>query len=133
VEKGKILLPLKIKAYERLIVMLERIRPHGLVMRTNNGQQTSGQLQLHLLKAVREEFEHNISLQMYVSDRVWQTVVMAKEETLQLIKVAASKSQPNGSAMQLSQEIFSLEEQVGSSAIELALKALKLEIRSEFQ
>lgn len=131
VEKVKHVMPLKIKAYERLIIMIERIKPYGLVMRNNTGQMTAGQLQLELLRSIREEFEHNISLQMYISERAWQAVSIAKEETLQLIKVASSKVQPNVSAMTLSQEIFALEEQVGRSAIDQALKILKLEARKE--
>jgi hypothetical protein len=132
VNRDKIILPLKISACERLIVMLERIRPHSLVMRHNKGQMTSAQLQLELLKAVREEFEHNISMQMYVSERTWKLVYGAKEESLQLVKVASSQTKGGETALKLCEEIFILEGKVGSSAIDLALKALRLEIKTEF-
>jgi hypothetical protein len=131
VEKEKVILPLRIKAYERLIVMMERFRPQGLVMRSNTGQMTAGQLQLEIMRNVREEFEHNISLQMYVSERVWKAVGIAKENTLEMVKVASTKVQPNSTAMLLSQEIFVLEEKVGNPAIDIALKALNLEIKSQ--
>ena len=131
VEKEKVILPLRIKAYERLIVMMERFRTQGLVMRSNTGQMMAGQLQLEIMRNVREEFEHNISLQMYVSERVWNAVGLAKENTLEMVKVASTKVQPNSTAMLLSQEIFILEEKVGNPAIDLALKALNLEIKSQ--
>lgn len=131
VEKEKVILPLRIKAYERLIVMMERFRTQGLVMRSNTGQMMAGQLQLEIMRNVREEFEHNISLQMYVSERVWSAVGLAKENTLEMVKVASTKVQPNSTAMLLSQEIFILEEKVGNPAIDLALKALNIEIKSQ--
>ena len=91
-------LPLQLKAYERLTIMLERITPSNLVMRINRGSMNGSQLQLELLKAIREEYEHNISMQVYVSDGAWEMTRIAKEETLQLIKIAATKVGPEGSS-----------------------------------
>ena len=133
VEREKVVLPLKIKAYERLILMMERFRPQGLVMRSNTGHMTAGQLQLEIMRNIREEFEHNISLQMYVSERVWRAVGDAKENALQLVKVASTKVQPESTAMELSQEIFTLQKKVGTQAIDVALKALNLEIKAQLQ
>lgn len=132
VEKLRQVLPLKIRAYERLIVMLERITPNSLVMRTSRSQSNVGQFQLELLKAIREEFEHNVGLQMYVSDRAWMAVVAARDETKQLIQVAASKADRNAPSITLSQEIFGLEEKVSNSAIESAKMILKDEVRRSF-
>jgi hypothetical protein len=94
---------------------------------------TAGQLQLEIMRNIREEFEHNISLQMYVSERVWRAVGDAKENALQLVKVASTKVQPESTAMELSQEIFILQEKVGTQAIDVALKALNLEIKAQLQ
>ncbi|MFT5921606.1 MAG: hypothetical protein ACI8TS_000937, partial [Flavobacteriales bacterium] len=71
-------LPLQLKAYERLTIMLERITPSNLVLRVNKGNMNGGQLQLELLKAIREEFEHNTSMQIYVSDMAWEMTKVAK-------------------------------------------------------
>ena len=124
-------LPLQLNAYERLTIMLERIAPSNLVLRVNKGNMNGGQLQLELLKAIREEFEHNISMQIYVSDAAWEMTKMAKEETLQLIKIAASKVGPEGSSMQLSKEVFDLENKTGNSAIKQAARALRNEARGK--
>ena len=124
-------LPLQLNAYERLTIMLERIAPSNLVLRVNNGNMNGGQLQLELLKAIREEFEHNISMQIYVSDAAWEMTKIAKEETLQLIKIAASKVGPEGSSMQLSKEVFDLENKTGNSAIKQAARALRNEAREK--
>ena len=131
IELMKQSLPLQLKAYERLTIMLERITPSNLVMRINKGNMNGGQLQLELLKAIREEFEHNISMQVYVSDGAWEMTRVAKEETLQLIKIAATKVGPEGSSMHFSKEIFDLENKTGNSAIKQAINALRKEARAK--
>jgi ankyrin repeat protein len=124
-------LPLQLKAYERLTIMLERITPSNLVLRVNKGNMNGGQLQLELLKAIREEFEHNTSMQIYVSDMAWEMTKVAKEETLQLIKIAASKVGAEGSSMQLSKEVFDLENKTGNSAIQQAARVVRNEARGK--
>lgn len=128
-EKVKILLPLKLKAYERLIIFLERISPGSLVFRLNDGAKSSAQMQLELLKAVREEYEHNLSLQIYVSEAAWEEVKLAKDEVLQLIKTAGKHVGSGGSAMELNRAIFELEADLKESRLRRALRILNLEIR----
>lgn len=129
VEKVKILLPLKLKAYERLIIFLERISPGSLVFRLNDGGKSSAQMQLELLKAVREEYEHNLSLQIYVSEAAWEEVKLAKDEVLQLIKTAGKHVGPSGTSMDLNRAIFELEADLRESRLKRALRILNLEIR----
>lgn len=129
-EKQKITLPLKITAYERLIVMLERLKPTGLVMRVNKGGMQSYQMQLELLSAIRKEFEHNISMQMYVSDIAWELVVKAKDDTANLIKKAASIHGAHESLIKLNTEILNMEKQGKNKLINLAIATLKKEIRN---
>ncbi len=130
-EERKHSLPLQLKAYERLIIMLERITPGTLVMRVNSGSMNSAQLQLELLKAIREEFEHNISMQMYVSRSAWELTRTAKDECVRLIKIAASKSAPDASAMSLSKIIFDLEQRTGNESLQQALGLLKKEAQDK--
>ena len=126
-EERKHSLPLQMKAYERLIIMLERITPSNLVMRVNQGSMDGAQLQLELLKAVRSEFEHNISMQMYVSRTAWELTKNAKDEVLQMVKIAATKAGPEASGMALSKEIFDLEAKTGNQAIKQTLDLLRME------
>lgn len=130
-EERKHSLPLQLKAYERLIIMLERITPGPLVMRVNKGSMNSAQLQLELLKAVREEFEHNISMQMYVSRSAWELTRTAKDEVMQLIKIAATKTEGDATAMRLSQVIFELEQKTQNESIKNALNVLKSEAQQK--
>ena len=70
-ETAKSLNPIKLTAYERLALFLERIRPDSLIMRVQTGNMTSGDLHLMLLTTIREEFEHNVTQQIYVGKEVW--------------------------------------------------------------
>jgi hypothetical protein len=131
-DNNKALSPLRISALERLTVMLERITPQALVMRHNTGGQTSLSLQLELVRAVREEFEHNVSLQIYVSAECWERVVAAKEETTQLIKIAFTRLPTGHSALELSGEILRIEAEVGNPAIRQAIQALRIEMARHY-
>jgi hypothetical protein len=71
---------LRLSAYERLIVMLERSRPSSVVLRSNRSGMTCTLLQLEMIRNIREEFDHNVSLQMYVSEHTWASIQQAKSD-----------------------------------------------------
>jgi hypothetical protein len=127
-DNNKALTSLRITAYERIIVMLERITPQSMVMRHNMNSSSAALLQMELIRALREEFDHNISLQMYVSHECWEKVKRAKEETSELIKVAFTRVRPEGTAMEFSREILKLEATVGNSAIREAIFSIRQEM-----
>ena len=131
-DNNKALAPLRISAYERIVVMLERITPQSLVMRHNSGTSSAAFLQMDIIRGLREEFEHNVSLQMYVSPECWEKVKHAREETAELVKVAFTKVRPESSAMDLSREILKLEATVGNSAIREALLGVRMEMARYF-
>lgn len=127
-DNNKSMAPLRITAYERIVVMLERITPQSMVMRYNLSTSSAAFLQMELIKALREEFDHNVSLQMYVSQESWDKVKRAKEETAELIKVAFTRVRPEATAMEFSREILKLEATVGNSAIREALLSIRHEM-----
>jgi hypothetical protein len=131
-DNNRALASLRLSAYERIFVMLERISPTPLVMRQNVTKSSAALLQLELIKAIREEFEHNVSLQMYVSPECWEKVKRAKEETTELVKVAFSRIKPENTGMDLGREIFKLEAATGNSAIRDAIAALRHEMGRHF-
>jgi len=73
-------LPLKLQAYERLILFFERIHIPSLVARIKTKKMSSGDLQSALMIAIQQEFEHNVTQQMYVSDKLWEIIRVAKQE-----------------------------------------------------
>lgn len=131
-DNNKALSSLRITAFERITIMLERIAPTALVMRQNVVGSTAALLQRELIKSIREEFDHNISLQIYVSSETWERVRRAKDETAELIKVAYTKVRPESTGLELSQEILMLEASVGNSAIREAIFALRAEMSKNY-
>ena len=131
-DNNKALAPLRISAYERIIVMLERNTPQAMVMRVSATSSNAAFLHIDLAKALREEFEHNISLQMYVSEECWNKVKRAKDETGELYKVAFTRVNANSSAAEYAREILHLEATVGNSAIREAIVAVRAEMGKHF-
>lgn len=123
------LLPVKMQAYERLILFLQRIHPNQLVIRNSKGNQNIVQLQAALIKSVREEFEHNMSQQLYVSDKSWQKVSNAKEECLKQINFATSKLNSEAKGNELGALLISNFGQLKPDPIQEAVKQLKHDVR----
>ncbi len=126
-----IITPIRLQAYERVVLFLERINPSSLVMRTNKAV-SSPMLQGELLKTIRSEFEHNLSQQIYMSSKSWDAVIKAKEETVKLINVAAAKVSPEANGLELAQSIINVSAQLTELPTKTAIEFIKKEIGQEF-
>lgn len=82
------LTPMKLQAYERLTIFLERIRLDNLVMRLAEPQLTATEFKHRLVSTVNEEFNHNVSQQIYISDQAWVIVKAAREDIINRIERA---------------------------------------------
>jgi len=131
-EIQKTMLPLRLQAYERLVLLLERISPANLMIRVNRTGMTAGQLHSALTQALRDEFDHNLSQQVYVSGKAWESLRSAREELLRMINSAASKLSAEATGADLAAEIFTLDLQPGKQAYQIALDQLKEEFREYF-
>ena len=131
-EDRKHTLPLRLQAYERLALFLERISPGYLVLRVHKSHMTAGMLHDELTATVREEFEHNVTQQIYVSDKAWQTVRRAKEETIRLINMAYAQVGDAPGATDLSQRIFEAVGRLSHTPSDEAMMAIKEEVRKLF-
>lgn len=98
--------PLRLQAYERSILFLERISPENLIMRVNRSGFTCQQLQSELLQSIRSEFEHNLSQQIYISHGAWEMLKIARGRTIQLINSMAEKSPKDSPSINLSKAIL---------------------------
>jgi len=128
----KITLPVRMQAYERLVLLLERIEPAGLLVRTNTPGMNALQLQSALVQSIRAEFEHNLSQQLYVSTKAWEMVRNAREETIKRINTAAMKLTPEASSADLASLILINDIDAEQSAVKGALDLLKSEARNNF-
>ena len=125
----EILLPIRLQAHERLIMFLERIHPNQLVIRLSVPSLSAFQLQTILIKSIRDEFEHNLSQQLYVSDMSWKKVVSAKEECIKQINFAATKLDSNAQANDLGGLVIERFLGLSVNPINEAIQQMKKEVR----
>lgn len=125
-------LPLRLQAFERLVLLLERISPDSLVMRFKNTKLNVAQLQNELINNVRTEFEHNLSQQTYISPQAWEKIKMARSEIIKLINTSAAELKPNDQGINLSKRILEKAMNTQNPPTQEALQFLKNEVRDLF-
>jgi len=82
-------MPLRLQAYERMALFLERITPSKLIVRVQPTSSNKEDYEALLIANIEQEFEHNLSQQIYVSDECWNIITAAKNATIQLIRKAS--------------------------------------------
>jgi hypothetical protein len=131
-EDKKYVTPIRLQAYERITLFLERISPHSIVFRVQKPGQKVFQLQNALLKSIRDEYEHNLSQQLYISKESWGMVKTAKEEIVKLINTAAADLKPDDPGLELSRKIFEATIRTEKLPTDRAIDMLKKEIHKLF-
>ena len=82
-------MPLRLQAYERMALFLERITPSKLLIRVVPTSSNKEDYESLILQTIEQEFEHNLSQQIYVTDECWNIITAAKNATMQLIRKAS--------------------------------------------
>ncbi|MCE5345687.1 MAG: hypothetical protein LLG13_05255 [Bacteroidales bacterium] len=113
---------IKLQAYERIVLFLERISLESLLVRVSSSDMSALQLHTALLSTIRSEFEHNLSQQIYMSPQAWEVVRNARSNMIKIINTEAEKMPPNASGMvlskQLLEKIMELEKEPTRAAID---------------
>lgn len=126
------LTPLRLQAYERMILFLERISPSNLVMRLHHSGITAHELHAELIKAIRAEYDHNLSQQVYLSVGAWEMIKTAKEETAKIINLTSEKTPASASGLDFGQNVISISSQLKKLPTEVAIEYLKKEFAESF-
>jgi uncharacterized radical SAM superfamily protein len=127
----KIITPLRLQAYERLVLFLERISPEAIFVRVYRQGMNSEQLHKLLLKTIRTEFEHNLSQQVYVSNEAWEAVKSAKEAVLRLINTAAASPKGKAYVNEFSKIVIEAYNSIDNNPTDAAIELLKNEIQQQ--
>jgi hypothetical protein len=128
-EELKVLLPLRLQACERFVLFLERINPNNLLLRVSQPGQGARELHALIIRTIREEFEYNLSQQLYVSQGTWELIRSAKEEAISLVNRAADRLPEGSTAADLSRAILDLSMERDKLPSAKAIDAVKREIR----
>ncbi len=128
----EVVLPVRLQAYERIVLFLERMSPNNLVTRLNQAEMTAKVFQQIMLREIRDEYNHNVSQQVYMSEEVWELVKNAKEDLIISINKASERMDEKNTSLDLAKQLF--EEVIAKEVdpITLALHEIKDEIRSSF-
>ena len=121
----KLIVPLKIQAYERLLLYIERIQYPVLVKRIFNPVMSRNDFQFSLMQNVQDEFEHNLAQRLYVTEETWHLVDLAKEEVLQNIN-AVFNDNPDADVAMIAQKLASF----NNPMVEKAVINIKREFNS---
>ena len=78
----KYAIPLKLQAYERTTMLLERISIPNLIIRLRTKNMTAEEMTNSMILAVQQEFDHNLTQQVYITDELWDMITIAKNEVL---------------------------------------------------
>jgi len=122
-------LPLRLQAYERLILLLERITPAQAINRALQPGMTTYHFQLILVQNIREEFEHNVAQQIYISPSGWAMIKSAKEEIIRLINTSAAETDAGAIAGDLARILLEKWAQLDQNPVQTAIDQLKAEVR----
>jgi hypothetical protein len=126
------ILPNRLQAYERMCLFLERMSPPNLLLRLNNPGYSARDFHKLLLDEIRNEYNHNVAQQIYISEDVWNMIKSAKEDLTILINEASSTMAPEATSLDLARRIFEITLEKKVEPISHALSELKKEIQQTF-
>jgi hypothetical protein len=126
------ILPSRLQAYERITLFLERIAPQNLLVRLNTSNMSAREFHQLLLSEIRNEYNHNVSQQVYMSEEVWNMVKNAKEDLIVTINDAASDMGVDTTSLDLAKKIFERTVNKPLDPLAHALTELKREIQRTF-
>lgn len=128
-EMAKSALPIRLQAYERLAIFLERISPSSLMPRLNAPGMKARELQQLMVASIREEFAHNLSQQVYVSEALWEQVRHGQEQLVEMINLAAAELPEEATSLELAQQLAALVMQQQQEPTAPALSMLRAEAK----
>ncbi len=101
-ETNKTTIPIRLQAYERIALLLERIHPRSVILRVPPNNTMDVKTYMFILQQnVQQEYEHNLSQQIYISPKLWETVNAAKNQMVLEINATAKTLNPSGSSLML--------------------------------
>jgi hypothetical protein len=98
--------PLQLQAYERLVILAERIALPNLISRVSQPDFSAREMQVILLENIKQEFEYNASQQIYVSQTAWDAVRNLRDQNMLIINSISNALPPDGRARDLNKQLL---------------------------
>ena len=126
------ILPVRLQAYERSILLLERISPESIIMRISRNNYTARQLHKELLSNITSEFDHNIAQQTYMSAEAWEKMKAAKNQVINLVNDTVKEVKPDAKGTTLGKLLLEHLTELNSPPTQVAIDFLKQEVKTLF-
>lgn len=119
--------PLKLQAYERLMLFCERVSIPSLLLRLQSSEMSARDLKSALVLTIQQEFEYNLSQQLYVSEKLWQIIRLAKNQLIEIVTHVGNTLPAKASGEEFSKQLIMFIESQKKDPIETAKSAIKKE------
>jgi hypothetical protein len=127
-QNSRVVTPIRLQAYERIILFLERISFESLLVRVSTSDMSALTLHTTMLATIRSEYEHNLSQQIYMSQQAWEVVRNARSNMIKIINSEAEKLPPDSSGMALSKSLFEKLMELDQEPTRAAIDFVKAEV-----
>jgi len=127
-QNSRTVLPIRLQAYERIVLLLERISLESLLMRTNTPGMSAAELHSALLNTIRSEFEHNLSQQIYMSQQAWEVVKNARSNSIKIINTEFENTVNTASGLEFSKQLLDRMMEIEKEPTKTAIDYIKNEV-----
>ena len=125
-------LPLRLQAYERLVLFIERMNPANMLIRLNGPAYSAIELHSLIVEDIRNEYQHNITQQIYVSSRAWAVVKRVKEDTLGAVNNAVRALPETATGLDLSKTLLGYLSSMEENPYDIGANMLRKDIEELF-
>ncbi len=116
---------LRLQACERLLLFMERIEPSSLIVRLHRPGMSANLLRSEMMRSLRDEFDHNLTQQIYISPTNWSKVKEARDAVQQIVQVASERMGDTSTGMDLANTVLAIVGKAGISPTAAAVEAIR--------
>lgn len=125
-------LPLRLQAYERLVLFTDRINPANLLIRMNGNGYSAAELHALIVADIRNEYQHNVTQQIYVSERAWAVTKRVKDDTLSVVNTAIQALPENATGLDLGRIILNHLSKLDDNPYDIATNLIRKDLEDLF-
>ena len=125
-------LPMRLQAYERLILFTDRINPANLLIRLNGNSYSAAELHAIIINEIRTEYQHNVTQQIYVSERAWGVIKRIKEDTLSVVNNAVKALPADATGLDLGKTILNHLSRLADNPYDIATNMIRKDLEDLF-
>jgi hypothetical protein len=127
-QNSRTIMPIRLQAYERIVLFLERVSIESIIIRTNSPGMSAAQLHSALLDTIRSEFEHNLSQQIYMSQQAWEVVKNARSNTIKIINTEFENIPKTATGLEFSRKLLEKMMEIEKEPTKTAIEYIKNEV-----